>query len=148
MVTGKIQAQEQMGKVIVFCLDSNYKEYAKISIASYKKYNPDAHIIVVNEGKGNFTGLGEDEEFVIKLPQKFRNRGKGDRITNTAYLKLFLTKLPYDKILYVDADTICQASIDELWSVDVPYIGLTESHSFGKKQAELLGIKKYVRQEI
>ena len=130
--------------IIVYCLDDNYKELAEISIASYRKHNPQATIIIVH-GKGNFTGLGEDKDIQFILPQKFRNRGEGDRITNTAYLKCFLPNIleDYHKIIYVDADTICQRSLDELWDMPCEYINLCESHAYGIKQAIALGKKKY-----
>ena len=126
---------------IVFCLDGNYIKYAKVSIASYKKYNPDAKITVVSETP--ILGIGADENIIIRLPRTFRNRGQGDRITNTAYLKLFLTQLPYDKILYVDADTICQKPLKDLWDIPCEYLNLTESHSVGFKQAQALGHLRY-----
>lgn len=127
--------------IIVYCCDENYVDYARISAKSVLKYNPDAFIVLVSE-KPLTIGY-EDVNVTIKLPEKFRNRGKGDRITNTAYLKLFLTKLKYDKIIYLDGDTMCQGSLKELWDMDIDYIGLTESHRHGKIQAKALGIEKY-----
>jgi len=127
--------------ILVFCIDDNYVKYAKVSIASYRKYNPQAKIIIVSEEGG--IDVDCDGYEVIKLPKTFRNRGDGDRITNTAYLKLFLPQLPYDKIIYVDADTTCQHSLDELWNMPCEYINLCESHAYGIKQAIALGKKKY-----
>jgi lipopolysaccharide biosynthesis glycosyltransferase len=126
---------------IVYCLDQNYVPYAEISIKSVKKYNPTAKIIIVSEEP--ITGIGEDENIIIKLPRTFRNRGIGDRITNTAYLKLFLPDLPYDKVLYIDGDVICQAPLNDLWKTKCNYIVLTESHNFGLQQAQALGVEKY-----
>ena len=128
--------------VIVFCIDRKYEEYARVSILSYRRYNQKAKIIVVSEEPIK-EEIGFDENVIIKLPQQFRNRGKGDRITNTAYLRLFLTQLPYDKVLYVDADTLCQKPLDDLWNLDIEYVGVTESHKYGKKQAEELGLERY-----
>lgn len=128
--------------IFVWCIDRNYKDLARVSIATYKKNNPEAKFIIVSEE--SITGIGEDENVIIKLPKVFRNRGNGDRITNTAYLRLFLTDLPYDKVLYIDADTVCQKPLDDLWKEDIEYIGVTESHLYGEKQAKELGIKKYV----
>ena len=34
---------------IVFCIDNNYAQMAKVSIESYKKHNTMAEIIVVSE---------------------------------------------------------------------------------------------------
>ena len=127
--------------IFVWCIDKNYKDLARVSIATYRKYNPKAKCIVVSEEQ--IEDIGADENIIIKLPKVFRNRGDWDRITNTAYLRLFLTDLPYDKVLYVDADTVCQKPLDDLWNTDVEYIGVTESHLYGKKQAEELGIEKY-----
>lgn len=127
---------------IVWCIDDNYIKYAKVSIASYKKHNPKAKIYVVSEYHIENT-IDYDENIIIKLPKKFKNRGEGDRITNTAYLKLFLTELPLDKILYVDADTICQKPLEDLWNQDIEYIGATETHSYGKQQSKELGIDRY-----
>lgn len=125
--------------IIAYVADENYKDYLQASIKSFLKYNPKAHIVVVSERP---MPCGH-ENILIPLYKKFRNRGIGDRISNTAYLKLYLTKLPYDKILYVDCDTICQAPLSELWDMKCDYINLTESHSYGKKQAEAIGAEKY-----
>lgn len=125
--------------IIVYVADENYTQYLQQSIISYKKFNPKAHIVVVSETSMPYG----DENVVIPLYKSFRNRGNGDRITNTAYLKLFLTQLPYDKVLYVDADTICQAPLNELWDIPCEYINLCESYSFGKLQAEAIGAEKY-----
>ena len=127
--------------IVVYCIDQNYIQYAEKSIQSIRKFNKDVFVIVVSETP--LEVKGSDENIIIKLPRVFRNRGVGDRITNTAYLKLFLPQLPYDKILYLDGDTICQTPLDELWNFNPKYIALTESHNFGKKQALALGVEKY-----
>lgn len=127
---------------IVYCLDENYIDMATISIASYKKMNPTAKIIVVSE-RPMPKEMGFNENFLIKLPKVFRNRGDDDRITNAAYLKCFLTELPYKKCLYVDPDTICQKPILSMYKTTIKYIGITESYSFGKKQAKALGLPRY-----
>lgn len=127
--------------VIVYCLDSNYVKYAELSIKTVKKFNPEAKIVVVSEKPIEVEGA--DEYFVFDLGGQHRNRGNGDRISNAAYLKLLLPNLPYDKIVFIDGDVICQGSLQELWDLDVSLIGWCESHNYGKKQAEELGIKLY-----
>lgn len=125
--------------IIVYVADEKYTDYLQKSIKSFLKYNPKAEIVVVSE-------LPIDcghKNVIIPLYKQFRNRGVGDRISNTAYLKLYLTQLPYDKIIYVDCDTICQAPLNDLWDMNCDYINLTESHAYGKKQAEAIGAKKY-----
>lgn len=128
--------------IITYCIDKNYIDYARVSIASYRQHNPEAKIIIVSQ-KPIQEQIGQDENIVIQLPREMRSRGKGDRITNTAYLKCFLTLLKYKKIIYVDADTICQAPLKELWEMPCAYINLCESYSFGRKQAAAIGAKRY-----
>lgn len=128
--------------IVVYCLDENYMEFAAISIRSVKKFNPNAKIVIVSERPLNFW-MDDVEKITIPLHMKFRNRGDGDRITNAAYLKCFLPQLPYDKIIYLDCDTICQGPLNELWEMPCNYINICESHNYGKKQAADLGHEKY-----
>lgn len=127
--------------IVAYCLDSAYVPFAEISIQTVKKHNPTAKIVVVSEHPIQVNGA--DEYFVFDLGGQHRNRGDGDRISNAAYLKLMLTKLPYDKVLFLDSDTICQHPLDNLWNTDVEYIGLCESHKYGEKQSKDLRIAKY-----
>jgi len=127
--------------IIVYCIDNNYKKYAELSIKTVKKHNQKAKIVVVSEKLIEVSGA--DEYFVFDLGGQHRNRGIGDRISNAAYLKLLLPQLPYEKIIFIDGDTICQDSLDFLWNKYVNYIGLCESHNYGKKQAKELGLEKY-----
>ena len=129
---------------IVWCLDKNFMEYAKISIASYRKHNPRAEIIVVSE-KPIPNEIGYDKNIVIKMNRThFKGKDNGiNRISRAAYLKLYLPKLPYKKILFVDGDTVCQKPLDKLWRMPCKYITMPESHIYGKKQAEEFGMKKY-----
>ena len=127
--------------IIVYCIDIAYKIFTEISIQSVKKHNPSSKIIIVSEKPIQVNGA--DEYYIWDLGGQHRNRGAGDRISNAAYLKLMLPKLPYDKVLFLDGDTICQHPLDILWETDVEYIGLCESHNYGKVQAKDLGIKKY-----
>lgn len=113
---------------------------AEASIASFKHWNPNAKIIVVSEKP---LPIKCDQNITIQLPKKYKNRGLSDRITNAAYLKLYLTQLPFNKVLYVDPDTICQKPLLDFYNTNIKYIGLTESHSFGIRQARELGLEKY-----
>lgn len=127
--------------IIVYCLDERYKGLAEVSIKTVRKHNPLAKIVVVSENPMNVKG--SDDNYIFYLDGQHRTRGAGDRISRAAYLKLLLPNLPYDKIIFLDGDVICQHPLDELWNTDVPYIGLCESHVYGKKQAKELGVPKY-----
>ena len=124
---------------IVYVSDKNYMPYVEISAHTLLKVNPDAHITVVSPEP--VTTIFDN--VVIPLTQTYRQRGANDRITSTTYLKLFLTQLPYDKIIFIDPDTIIQQPLDELWNTEVKYLGLCESHDAGKEQALDLGIERY-----
>lgn len=127
---------------IVFCIDKNYEELAKVSIASYREHNPKAKIIIVSEYPVP-QEVGYDKNIILKLTRQFRNRGTGDRISNAAYFKIFLTELPYKKILFVDADTLCQKNLNELYEMQCSYINICEGHNFSKRQALAIGNKRY-----
>ena len=122
--------------IIVYVADENYIGMVKKSMVSYRKYNPSAHFVVVSERP---LKIDDMENIVIPVKQ---HRGI-TRVSNATFLKLYLPQLPYDKVLYVDGDTLCQAPLDELWNMDCEKICLCESHDYGKKQANELGHKKY-----
>lgn len=124
---------------VVYVSDENYLRFVDISAKSLLKVNPDAHITVVSPVKL----ATKFDNVVIPLEGVYRQRCDNDRITQTTYLKLFLTKLPYDKIIFIDPDTIVQKPLNELWNTDIKYLGMCESHDAGKIQAEDLGIEKY-----
>lgn len=124
---------------IVYVADENYMNYVSISAKSLLKTNAQAKITVVSPRPV----VTPFENVVISLKDKYKSRSANDRITQTTYLKLFLTELEYDKIICIDPDTIIQKPLDELWAQDVRYIGLCESYDIGIKQALELGLKKY-----
>lgn len=128
--------------IIVYCLDENYKDLTALSIRSVRKFNPQAKIIAVSEYDIGFYMDGVETVFK-PLPEKLRTRGENDRITRAAYLKCFLTELPFGKIIYMDGDTICQGPLNELWEMPCEYINLCESHKLGKNQAIELKHEKY-----
>lgn len=125
--------------IIVYVADRCYTEYLEQSVKSFRKFNPAAEFVVMTESPLPVN----IPQFKYSLPKEYRSRDFEDRISNTAYMKLFLTELPYDKIIYVDCDTICQGSLKKLWKMPCKYINICESHSYSKKQAEAIGTEKY-----
>lgn len=120
---------------IVYVFDENYIKYFEISSLSLKKHNPDAKIYVVSPKPLNI------ENNIVITPPKLRHN-EDDRITPATYLKLLLPELPFDKIILLDADTVIQGSLKELWNKDV-IIGATQSHKKGIIQAEEHRHEKY-----
>lgn len=121
---------------IVYVFDENYINLYKISSRSLLKHNPEAKITVVSPRP-----LPLENNIVIQAPALKHN--ENDRITDATYLKLLLTKLPFDKIILIDADTIIQSSLKELWDMEIKYIGATQSHLSGERQAEEHGHSRY-----
>ena len=115
--------------IIVYVADENYLGMIKKSMVSYRKYNPTAHFVVVSERPLDI----DVENVVIDIGE---HRGL-TRISNAAYLKLYLTKLPHDKIIYVDCDTLCQYPLNELWEMPCDYINLCET--YWEKQLQEFG---------
>lgn len=124
---------------IVYVFDGGYVDYFKISAKSLLKHNPYANITVVSPEP---LKLGENINNIVMESPKLKHN-ENDRITDATYLKLMLPKLPFDKIIYIDADTIVQDSLIDLWKMDVPYLAMTQSHIAGEKQKEEHGHDKY-----
>lgn len=122
---------------IVYVFDKNYLPYFELSVKSVLKFNPNAQITVVSPEK-----LDIGFENIVMDAPRLKHR-ENDRITDTTYLKLMLPKLPYDKILYIDADVLCLKPLNELWEQPCKFISLTESHIVGERQALEHGHEKY-----
>lgn len=122
--------------IVVYVCDANYLGYVEKSAENLKRIHPTARIIVVSP-----EALETDlENIVIPLDRSYRHN-ENDRITSATYLKLFLPELPFEKIIYLDGDTIIQKPLDELWEMDCEFINLCETYS--KKHALDLGVKHY-----
>lgn len=128
--------KEEHSKIeIVYCADeSNIEKIESYSIKSVLKNNPNAHITILSEKPLNTSF----DNIIVDMGKHNFKKLKAN------YLTLFLPKaLSYDKIIYINANCICRYSLEELWSMNVPYIGLCHSHDFGKGQAEEIGIPYY-----
>lgn len=121
---------------VVYVFGKNYLDLYELSSKSLLKHNPDAKITVVSPEP-----LPLKNNVVIKAPKLKHN--ENDRITPATYLKLLLPQLPFDKIILIDADTIIQGSLKELWDMKIEYIGASQSHLSGDRQAEEYGHDKY-----
>ena len=120
--------------IIVYVADENYLGFVEKSADSLLKIHPDAKIILVSPEKLDTSF----QNVVIPINREFRHNDN-DRITSATYLKLYLTELPYDKIIYLDGDTIIQKPINELWEMECPFINLCETYS--KKHEKDIGHK-------
>lgn len=124
--------------IIVYSCSKLYEKYCKISIESVLKYNPSAEIIIVSKEKLDLPykqiSVNQDREV---LDGQIHPSWEGNA-------KLFLTQLPYNKVIYFGADTICQGSLQEMWDMPCDYINACESWQYSKTQAKELGLKYYI----
>ncbi|MBE6371246.1 MAG: hypothetical protein E7055_04145 [Lentisphaerae bacterium] len=125
---------------IVYCTDQTYLEQVRMSAATVLKHNPDAHITVVSAEP---LRTEYDNVVVDTSKYNFRSQEKG-HLSNAAYLKLLLPEfLNYEKIIYLDGDTICRGPLDDLYHTSVEYIGLCHSYDAGIVQAKQIGVEQY-----
>lgn len=126
--------------IIAYVSDEPYKQYLLKSMASVRRYNKNVEFAVLS--KKGFEVPGAKVYEINPDTTKFKYR-PNDRMGEGVYYKLWLPELPYDKVLFLDTDMICQRPLTELWKQPCRYICATESHIRGKKQAQQLGLKKY-----
>ena len=126
--------------VIAYVCDKYYIPYLKKSIESIKRYNKNVEIAILSkdnfeiENAKVYTFKPDNSNFKFKL---------NDRMKDGVYYKFWLPLLPYKKIIYIDCDVICQRPLNSLWNIPIDFIGCTQSHNFGYKQAKELGFEKY-----
>lgn len=128
---------------ILYVLDNNYIDMAKMSIASVLKFNPNARIIILTTKSVNLPY----EQIQIDIKGVNWRHRKEDRFGDDVYLKLYAPKLyeliGIEKAIYLDADVICKGSLQELWDMPCKYIGAVESHVGARSQVDILDIPHY-----
>ena len=125
---------------VAYVCDERYLPYLKVSMASIRRYNRDVEFAILSskplkvEGAKVFTFKPDTDKFKFRL---------NDRMREGVYYKFYLPTLPYDRILYIDCDVLCQRPLGQLWKEKCDFICATESHSYGTMQARELGLDKY-----
>lgn len=126
--------------IIAYVADEHYLPYLNRSMESVRKYNKDAKFVILTNQV--FQLPGAEVYTITPDTEKFKYRKK-DRMHEGVYYKFYLPKLPYDKVLYMDCDVLCQRPLNDLWAEKCEFICATESHIYGKTQAAELGLNKY-----
>lgn len=126
--------------VVAYVADEHYFPYLMRSMESVRKYNKDVRFVVMSRTIREVPGA---EVYNINPDtHQFKYREK-DRMREGVYYKLFLPELPFDKVLYIDCDVLCQRPLNALWAEKCDFICATESHNFGKVQAAELHLNRY-----
>ena len=105
---------------IVYCVTENYIEKIKPSIRSLRDHNK-CNISVITESKE----VDIDDVKVINISgqEYFTPRNCVNYFNMFTYiglLKVFYpTLLKYDKVIHLDADTIVNDSLEDMWNIDL-----------------------------
>lgn len=126
--------------IVAYVCDERYLPFIKISMASIKRYNKNVKFVVLSKNKFDIEGA---TVYTVSPDSRYFKFRPNDRMKDGVYYKFYLPQLPFDKVLYIDCDVICQRPLKTLWETDCPFICATESHAYGKVQAQELGLKKY-----
>lgn len=126
---------------IIYCFDNiKYKSMAELSAESVLKYNPDANIHFLNKDDNN-----ELEEFTSDLCGY-------THVSQACFLRLLIPKKfkNFDRVLYLDCDTVCKGNLDELYNARFgkKYIIGCQGHDVSIRQAEELGISFYINSGV
>lgn len=118
------QTKTQTDRVAVWCANAAYYEKAIVSIRSMLMNNPTVQTILYAE-HDKVDGLDERVRVInIKKQAELLDKdgpNYGCRWTYMSLVPLLMPKLlpEYDKILQMDADTITDADISELFDIDL-----------------------------
>lgn len=121
---------------IVYAHDNNLNTLLKRSKDSFLKYNKDIRFYEITEDKDNLL-----KDFTTDLCGF-------NHVSKSCFLRLLIPKIfpQLDRALYVDCDTLCLSSIDELYDADFEdnYLMACRGMEFSDVQAQQLGLPYYV----
>ena len=125
---------------IIFCHDKKLNHLLDKSKASFLKHNPSARFYEITEDKDNLL-----KDFTQELCG-FRH------VSKACFYRLLIPKIfsNLDRVLYVDCDTLCLGSIDELYNSDFEgnYLMACRGIKYSDAQASQLGIPYYINSGV
>ncbi len=151
---------------IFFACDDKFVKFTIVSLYSIKKnasrnYNYKIYVLHMGITEGMMNRLYElaDEnfeiifrdvgEYLVSIAEKFPLR---DYYSKTTYYRLFIADMyqQYDKVIYIDSDTIVQGDISELYNTDIGdcYVGacheqvMVQTPEFGEYVERVIGVNR------
>lgn len=105
---------------VVYAITNNYVDKVRPSLASLKASNPKARVFVVTDApKLDLDGVEvidiSDQEWFPKTGINYFNQFTYINLLKVCYPSL----LKVNKVIHLDADTIINKPLDQLWKVDV-----------------------------
>lgn len=109
---------------IAYACNAKYLYLADMSAKTVLKYNPNAHITILSDEKLDTVY----DNVVVKFNYNLKYDPR--RFTKIAYFRFLLPEyLKYKKVLYLDSDTICHGSLEELWNMVIEYMAASHGHN-------------------
>lgn len=151
---------------IFFACDDNFVKFTIVSLYSIKQnasrnYNYKIYVLHMGITENMMKRLYElaDENFeiifrdvgdyLVSIADKFPLR---DYYSKTTYYRLFIADMyqQYDKVIYIDSDTIVQGDISELYNTDIGdcYVGacreqvMVQTPEFGEYAERVVGVNR------
>ena len=104
---------------VVYCVTANYIDKIKPSIRSLRAFN-DVNVYIVTET--DTTDI-EDAIAIDISDQQYFPKGSvnyNNMFTYVGLLKVcYQSLLPIDRVIHLDADTIVNGSLNEMWNIDL-----------------------------
>ena len=152
---------------IFYACDDTFASYTVVSLSSIiknasREYNYRVYILysaISDEMRSAITELSNDlfeisfvdvSEYLESISDKLPIR---DYYSKTTYYRLFIAEMfsEYDKVVYIDSDTVVPGDISELYNIDIgdSYVGacheqaMIQNDTFGTYAEKVVGVSRY-----
>ena len=117
--------------VLTCAPEATYIEQALMSVWSARHWNPDAHIVLMVDDKTNALLTGKRTEILNYISEKIVVPFEDDALTpmyRSRWIKTQVRQMIEGDFLFVDCDTICQRSLNEIDTFECEVGAVLESH--------------------
>ena len=116
--------------VLTCAPEATYIEQALISIYSARVHNPDAHIVLIVDDKTNELLAGKRAEVLEYVTEKLVVSFNSDASMHyrSRWLKSQVRELIVGDLLFIDCDTVCNTSLEEIDNLDAMLAMVPDEH--------------------